>query len=265
MLHRVVRCKGVTCGEFSLGIDLKQMIRDVLDGFLRLRACARPIRRPHAVQTRRRPLRTDVFLQETDLIRRDEELVVTPVLDVQVVAVYARHLERLHAEVLADAVRDMHNVIAGRNLTEMPNAFARARTAAQLCLVPPKDVLLGEDDDIRCRQLKACAQRSARSRDLSRRRCRLPPEERRRQPPSCEHIADDVCPFAPTRQHEDARLLRKVAAQLALKERELPPERRHRHHLKRDERTRRTGGQFAAHEGDEQLMSRSPLRDEFLP
>ena len=80
------------------------MVGNVLHGLLRLCARTRPVRRPHAVQARCRPLRADVLLQEADLICRYEKLVVSAVLNAQVVAVHTCHLERLHAEVLPDAV-----------------------------------------------------------------------------------------------------------------------------------------------------------------
>ena len=200
------------------------------------------------MQTRRRALRADVFLQESDLIRRNKELVVAPVLYVQIVAVHARHLERLHAEVFADAVRDMHHVVAGRDLAEMPDALARTDAPAQLCLVPAEDVLFGEHDNICAGQLKSCAQRAARHRDLPRCRRGVTPQDARRQFPPRKHIAHEIRPLAAAREDEHARLLREVAAQLALEEGKLPSERRHRHHLERNESARRASGQLAAHQ-----------------
>ena len=90
--------------ELARAVDLEQMVGNILHGLLRLCARTRPVRRTHAVQAWRCALRADVLLQEADLICRHEELVVSAVLNAQVVAVHTCHLERLHPEVLPNAV-----------------------------------------------------------------------------------------------------------------------------------------------------------------
>ena len=101
------------------------MVGDILDGFLRLGLCACPVRRPHAMQARRSAFCPDILLQETDLIGRNEELVIPAVLDVQIVAVNTGDLDGLHAQILPDAVGDMHHVVAGRNLAKVTDALPR--------------------------------------------------------------------------------------------------------------------------------------------
>ena len=80
------------------------MIGDILHGLLRLRTRTRPVCRPHAVQTRRSPLCTNVFLQKAHLICRHKELIVPTVQDAQIVAMNPCHLDRLHTEILPDAM-----------------------------------------------------------------------------------------------------------------------------------------------------------------
>ena len=55
-LHRIVRRKGMPLGKLTLRVDLKQVIGDVLHGFLCLCARPRPVCRPHTMQTRGSPL-----------------------------------------------------------------------------------------------------------------------------------------------------------------------------------------------------------------
>ena len=131
------------------------MVGDILDGFLRLGLCACPVRRPHAMQARRSAFCPDILLQETDLIGRNEELVIPAVLDVQIVAVNTGDLDGLHAQILPDAVGDMHHVVAGRNLSKVTDAFPRRRRTAQPCLMTAEDILLRQDGCARRAQLKA--------------------------------------------------------------------------------------------------------------
>ena len=101
------------------------MVGDILDGFLRLGLCACPVRRTHAVQARRRAFCSEILLQETALIGRTEELVIPAGLDVQLVAVPTGDLDGLHAQILPDAVGDVHHVVAGCNLAKVTDALPR--------------------------------------------------------------------------------------------------------------------------------------------
>ena len=77
------------------------------------------------MQARRGAFCTDILLQETNLIGRNKELVIPAVLDVQIVAVNTGDLDGLHAQILPDAVGDVHHVVAGRNLAKVTDALPR--------------------------------------------------------------------------------------------------------------------------------------------
>ena len=104
-------------------------------------------------------------MQETDLIGRNEELVVPAILDVQIVAVNTGDLDGLHAQILPDAVGDVHHVVAGRNLAKVADALSRRRRTAQPRLMTAEDILLRQDGCARRAQLKARTQRAGRNGD----------------------------------------------------------------------------------------------------
>ena len=113
-LAHIVRREGMAFGLLALRVDLDELLRDVLDRLLGARLGLDPLRAAHAVQARHIALRADILLQEADLVRRHEELVVARVLDVQVVLVDAADIERLDAEVLADTVALVHDIVTDR-------------------------------------------------------------------------------------------------------------------------------------------------------
>ena len=57
-------------------------------------------------------LAADILLHLVDLFHRDVQLVVAGVLDQQIIFVTAVHLQRLDASIPADAVIDVHHIIA---------------------------------------------------------------------------------------------------------------------------------------------------------
>ena len=251
--------------HLTRSIEFKQMIGDVLHRLLCLCTGACPVRRPHAVQARRSSLRPDVFLQESDLIRRHKELVVPTVQNPQIVAVNTRDLERLHAEVFPDAMRGMDDVVAGCNLAKVANALPRRCRTAQLCLVPSEDILLREHGDPRRTQLKARAQTARSNGDSTVLGIALPAHEDGGELPSHQHVADEICPLHPAREYEHLHSIRQIAAQLTLKKVELPSECRHGHHLKCDEIGGGARGKGAAHQRGKYLVARHACRNDLLP
>ena len=204
-------------------------------------------------------------MQEADLICRYEKLVVSAVLNAQVVAVHTCHLERLHAEVFPDAVRYMDNVVAGRNLAKVTDALPCRRCAPQLCLVAAEDILLRKDGNLRCAQLKTRTQRTRCDGDGFLCLLALPAQDDGGDLPPHQHIADGIRTLHAAREHKHLRPIHKITAQLALEQGELPLKRRHRHHLKVDERRRYTVGIGAAHQRGKELMPCRPCRNHFRP
>ena len=103
------------------------------------------------------------------LIRRHVELVLAAVLDVQIVTVYAAHIERHDAEVLADTVVDMHDVVAWLDVAEMGDllpirrlgrktALHVRRLGRKTALHASEDILFREHDEMVLRELEACEQ-----------------------------------------------------------------------------------------------------------
>ena len=92
------------------------------------------------------------------LIRRHVELVLAAVLDVQIVTVYTAHIERHDAEVLADAVVHMHDVVAGLDIAEMRDLLPIRRLGRKTALHASEDILFREHDEMILRELEACEQ-----------------------------------------------------------------------------------------------------------
>ena len=112
------------------------------------------------MQTRRLALRADVFLQESHLIGRHEELVVAAVLDVQIVFLDAAHIERFDTQILADAMIHMDDVIADVDLAEVCNALFLRGFLREFLLLPAEDVLFGHDNESRPGQFEAVRERA---------------------------------------------------------------------------------------------------------
>ena len=83
----------------------------------------------------------------------------------QIVAVNTGDLDGLHAQILPDAVGDVHHVVAGRNLAKVADALSRRRCTAQPCLMTTEDILLRQDGCARRAQLKARTQGAGRNGD----------------------------------------------------------------------------------------------------
>ena len=161
---------------------------------------------------------------------------------------HTRDLEGFDTDIFPDAVRNVNNVVARRDLSKMANAVACGCHAVQLCFMPSENVLFREDSNMRCAQLKARAQCPGCNADCAILRIPFFAQDDRREIPSGEHLADQIRPFSAACEHQYARFIRKIAAQFALEQGKLPLKRRHRHHLKANESRRRTGRNRAVHQ-----------------
>ncbi len=83
-----------------------------------------PLAAPQLVQAGRLPLHADVPLQQVHLVGGHVQLVVARVLHHQVVLVHAADLQRLDAQVAADAVVDVDHVVAGLEVGKVADAGA---------------------------------------------------------------------------------------------------------------------------------------------
>ena len=65
------------------------------------------------MELRRFPFRADIFFQRRDLFDWKIELVISRILDRDIVPVNAGKLDGTDPEVLADAMRGLHDIVAG--------------------------------------------------------------------------------------------------------------------------------------------------------
>ena len=94
------------------------------------------------MQARHLTFSANVFLQEVYLFRGHIELIVPTVFDMQVILVNPAHIQRFHADVLADTVGRMHHIIAGLDIAKMGKFFAFAFLANGTALGMTEDISL---------------------------------------------------------------------------------------------------------------------------
>ena len=159
----------------------------------------------------------------------------------------------------------MDNIVARRNLTKVTDAFPRGGCSAQLRLMPPEDVLLREYSNVRTAQFKSRAQRSRGNEHRLFCRCTILTQYNSRNLPSRQHIAHKIRPLHAARKNEYPRPIRKIAAQLPLKQGKLTLECRHWHHFKADQGGGCTGGKGTAHECGKDFMPCRSRCSEIFP
>ncbi|MBM7804099.1 hypothetical protein JOE58_003350 [Curtobacterium luteum] len=165
-LPRGVRAERVPLGRHARRVQLDEVDGDVADGLPGLRLRSGPVRAAHLRQGR--ALAADVPGELVELVGRDEELVtrVTAlrgrVLEDEVlalrlhgVAAPARHLARDELDELADAVRGVHDDVAGLELQRVDDVLAPPREllhrAGALLHAAAVELGLAEDRDARVR------------------------------------------------------------------------------------------------------------------
>ena len=99
--------------DLTLRIDCKQLLCQFLDGLFGLRPRLRPRIASHVMELRRFPFRADIFFQRRYLFDRKIELVISRILDRDIIPVNTGKLDGTDPEVLADAMRGLHDIVAG--------------------------------------------------------------------------------------------------------------------------------------------------------
>ena len=102
-------------------------------------------------------------MQITHLLDGHEQLIRAAVLNVQKIFAHAVKFKRLDAEILADTVFDVHDVIAGVNIAEVANLFAAVgRNFRSLVMnLPAENILLRQHGEFYVRQCESVAQIAA--------------------------------------------------------------------------------------------------------
>ncbi len=229
-LRAVIRRESEALGVAALRVDLDELLGDVLDRFPG--ACLRlgPFRAAHAMQARHLALGADVFLQLADLVRRHVQLVIAAVFDMQVVAVDAADLERHDAEVFADAVIDMDDIVARLDLTKMADAFTALRrlgAAHGPALLMAEDISLGDNDGLSPDKLEAGRKAADADADEAGTQLIAIGYDARGQPASGQGLTHVVRLCLTTDHDVDAELLPEPTRELGLEQVHLPLERRH--------------------------------------
>ena len=124
-LPRRVGREGEALRVVPLGIELHQILGDLVDVRLDARLLLLPFAAGEPVELGRRVLRADVLLHAVELIGGHIQPVAALIADEQIVVVNAVGLYTLCAHVLADAVVFVNDEIAGLEVGERLQLFAR--------------------------------------------------------------------------------------------------------------------------------------------
>ena len=123
-----VHPEGVALGVDPLLVEHDQFLGDLADGRADLGLGLGEVGAAEPMEHRR--LAADVLAQHVDLVRRHVQLVVALVGDQQVVPLHPADGALDHALVLADAVLDVHDVVAGLEVLEDADPVALAGPGA---------------------------------------------------------------------------------------------------------------------------------------
>ena len=123
-LRYVVHVEGETVSGGAARVNFNQLFGNIFDGAGSAGFGASPFAGTELGKVRNSFIVGNIFLQNADGIRRQVELIAAAVLNVQVVALHAVKFERVNAEVLANPVRGVNDVIADLNLGEIFNRVA---------------------------------------------------------------------------------------------------------------------------------------------
>src|SRR5205823_4540596 len=137
LLPRGVRGEGDAGPRLAHGVDLQEVLGDVLDDLARAPAGTGPVRGPQPVQARS-AFAAQVLLHAVEVFDRHEEPVTLGVLELEVLAVSALRLDQAHAFEAGDAVVDVDDQLVGREVErELSGQVLRPGPLAPAARWPP--------------------------------------------------------------------------------------------------------------------------------
>ena len=80
----------------------------------------------HLVKTRNLPLCTDIFLQHSYLIRRHIQLIISAILNTQIISANPLNFHSFHAKIFANTMLVVNHIVSHIDFPEMTNAFLTA-------------------------------------------------------------------------------------------------------------------------------------------
>ena len=171
-------------------VELDELARDLLDRRTSLGPRSLPVRSAELVERGR--FSTGVWSEHVDLLGRDVELVVTPVLEQEVVARRSVHCAGDHPAVAGDSVLAVNDVVARRQIVEEPVGRSRPCFRGPVRPAPARHVVLGEHGDQRCRNDEPLIELRHRDVDTGARKRAVVRIECRVESLFCEHV-DHAC------------------------------------------------------------------------
>ena len=117
---------GKPLGFFSFGIKLNQFLGYVFGCCLGFGLGFGPDSAAHLVKTRDLPLCADIFLQHSYLIRRHIQLIISAILNTQIISANPLNFHSFHAKIFANTMLVVNHIVSHIDFPEMTNAFLTA-------------------------------------------------------------------------------------------------------------------------------------------
>ena len=154
-LPRRIRQKRKSRGDAAPGIEFQQFPGQIGNRRLGFSLGSGPICAPQLGQLRRIPFGADILLQQLDLIGRHIQFIIRRITDMEIVPMHPVQFNSFDADILADAMRDMHDIVADLQFGIIGDPPRLSGPAAPLQFHPPLDLALGNNRQPVFRQFKA--------------------------------------------------------------------------------------------------------------
>ena len=112
VVHRAVESIGVACHEFTVGIEVDQLVGHLLDVLLHARGRFGPTGAAQTFKARRMAVRSAIPLHMVEPLQRDVQRVAAGEFQDQIIAVELLHREAFEALIFCDAMLDMDDIVA---------------------------------------------------------------------------------------------------------------------------------------------------------
>lgn len=120
------------------------------------------------MELRRFPFRADIFFQRRDLFDRKIELVISRILDRDIVPVYAGKLDGTDPEILTDTMRGLYDIIAGNKIRKIADLLPPGAGTHAAHLLLPQYISRCNDSQCIISEFKAFRQKAMDQRNLPR-------------------------------------------------------------------------------------------------
>ena len=158
LLQLTVRRKSMSGHNLPLCIQTQQLLRQLRNRLSRLSRSAFPVIAAHFRQTRHTALAADIFMQHTDLLYRNIELIIAGIGQKQIITVDAVNLDVFYPYITADAMHLMNNIISGLDIRKILQLLALVFSMQALALLHAENIIFCQQQPFFIPEAKAVIQ-----------------------------------------------------------------------------------------------------------